>query len=413
STVSTNLLKLIPLPNAGTGFQNNFIAPLGQYTGHNTQFERADYNLNENNRLFGRYTHNWGAGGCTNVSGFGPGTAPPLALPYCELTTGSEDFITVDFVHVFTPTFVVEARFGDMIYRTNDNELDQSTAASTAIGLTGLNEACPACGGLAGFNVGGPVGNFDVGNTSHNHQVDDEGNYDYVGIATWTKGSHTLKFGTEIDLANDHRRDTASQGEFGCANTGVCGGNGFPQSITGDSTLQQDGTLLHPGSGLGVADFLLGHAGSFGRVIYSQALPAANQKRDAFYIQDTWHVTKKFTAILGLRYDYLGYPTSPFKGGIANFNFTNSNSLVSNFGNVSATGNVKENSTNFGPRVGLAYQVMSGTVVRAGYAKAYPIGFYGANFGAITNDWPNASRQDLGQNNPYFPLIQFPQQTLP
>jgi outer membrane receptor protein involved in Fe transport len=405
SPVSVNLLKLIPLPNSGTGYQNNFVAPLGSYTGQNTQYERVDYNLNENNRLFGRYTHNWGHGGCTNVSGFGPGAAPALALPDCALTTGSEDFITVDFVHVFTPTFVVEARFGDMIYRTNEKELDQSASTSTSIGLVGLNDACSVCGGLAGFNVGGPVGNFDVGNTSHNYQVDDEGNYDYVGIATWTKGSHTVKFGSEIDLANDHRRDTASQGEFGCANTGVCNGNGFPQSITGDNGVN--------GSGLGMAAFLLGDAGAFGRVIYANPLPAANQKRDAFYIQDTWHVTKKFTAILGLRYDYIGYPTSPFKGGIANFNFTNSDSIVSNFTGVSATGNVNENWKNFAPRVGLAYQVMSGTVVRAGYAKAYPIGFYGANFGAITNDWPNASREDLSQTNPYFPLIQFPQQTLP
>jgi len=405
SSVSTSLMALVPLPNHGTGNNNNFAAPLGSLTNQSTQFERLDYVINENNRFFARYTHNWGHGGCSNVSAFGSGTAPPLALPFCSLTTGSEDFIAVDFVHVFTPTFVVEGRFGDMIYRTNINALDQNTASSAAVGLQGLNDACPACGGLAGFQVGGPVGGFTIGNNTHNHQIDDEGNYDYVAIATWNRGRHTLKFGTEIDFANDHRRDTASQGEYGCNNTGVCGGNGFPQSLTGTSNVS--------GSGLGVAAFMLGYSGSFGRVIYATGLPAANQKRDAFYIQDTWHVTKKFTAILGLRYDYIGYPTAPTKGGIANFNFTNSNSIVSNYGDVSATGNVENNWWNFGPRVGLAYQIFSGTVVRAGYGKSYPIGFYGANFGAITNDWPNATRQDLAQTNPYFPLMIFPQQQPP
>ena len=50
----------------------------------------------------------------------------------------------------------------------------------------------------------------------------------------------------------------------------------------------------------------------FGNVIYANNLPAANQKRDDVYIQDTWRVTPKFTAVLGLRYDYIGFPTSPF-----------------------------------------------------------------------------------------------------
>jgi hypothetical protein len=117
-----------------------------------------DYNVNNSNRFFGRYTHNSGQGGCTNVSAFGPGAAPPLALPYCNLTFGSDDFITVDYVHVFTPTFVVEGRFGDMIYRTNINALDQNTASSAAVGLDGLNNACPACGGLGGIHRGWPGG---------------------------------------------------------------------------------------------------------------------------------------------------------------------------------------------------------------------------------------------------------------
>src|SRR5207344_2254866 len=57
--------------------------------------------------------------------------------------------------------------------------------------------------------------------------------------------------------------------------------------------------------------------------------------------------------------------------------------------------------TDFGPRVGIAYRLRESTVIRVGYARTYSIGFYGANFGAITNDWPNATRQNLVQNNQY------------
>ncbi len=399
--VSAKLLATIPLPNTGSGTDNNFIAALGSLTSDNSTFERVDYVVNESNRFFGRYTHNWQVSGCTSVSAFGTGAAPPLALPNCGQGKGSQDMIAVDFVHVFTPSFVVEARFGDMIYRFSQNALDQTAASSEAIGLHGLNDACPSCGGLAGFRIGGPVGGFLLGNTDHAHQVDNEGNYDYVGIATWTRGRHTVKFGTEIDFANDHRFDSSSQGDYGCWNaSGVCPNNGFSQTITGASEV--------PGSGLSTASFLLGQASVFSRIIYANPLPAANQKRDAFYIQDTWHVTPKLTAVLGLRYDYIGYPTSPFKGGIANFNFTNTNTIIANYGNVGPTAGVENNWWNFAPRIGFAYKVLPGTVVRAGYAKSYPIGFYGANFGAITNDWPTSTRQTISQIlGNYTPAITF------
>ncbi|MGH7193355.1 MAG: hypothetical protein ACREJM_07435, partial [Candidatus Saccharimonadales bacterium] len=252
SPVSAALLATVPLPNL-PGTDSNFIAPLGQLTSDNSTYGRVDYVINESNHLFGRYTHNSQVSKCTDTSAYGSGGAPPLALPFCGNDTGSQDIISVDYVHAFTPTFVVEGRFGDMIYRTVVNALDQTKASSAAIGLKGLNDACPGCGGLAGFRIGGPVGGFNLGNTDHAHQIDNEGNYDYVGIATWTRGRHAVKFGTEINFANDHRFDSASQGNYGCFNvSGVCGPNGFSQSITGAPEV--------PGSGMSMASFLLGKA---------------------------------------------------------------------------------------------------------------------------------------------------------
>ena len=158
SPISAALLAEVPLPNQ-PGDTNNFIAPLGTYTSDNNAYGRVDYILNNSNRLFGRYTHNWQSSACTSVSPFAASgasgsalTAPPLALNYCTLDVGSEDFISADFVHVFSPTFVVEGRFGDMIYRWYSNELDQSSSTSTTLGLPGLNDACSACGGIGGIS---------------------------------------------------------------------------------------------------------------------------------------------------------------------------------------------------------------------------------------------------------------------
>ena len=404
SSISSTLLSEIPLPNQ-PGDNNNFIAPLGSYTSDNNAYGRVDYTLNNNNRLFGRYTHNWQTSGCSNVAPFAAAgasgaalKAPPLALTYCQLDVGSEDFISADFVHVFSPTFVVEGRFGDMIYRWYSNELDQSSSTSTALGLPGLNDACSACGGIAGFRIGGPIGAFDFGNTDHAHQINNEGNYEYVGIGTWTKGEHTIKFGGDLDFGNDHRFDSSSQGNFGCHNGSLCASNGFNQSLTGATEVNN--------SGLSQASFLLGDASTFQRIVYAVPLPGANQKRDAFFAQDTYHVTPKLTAVLGLRWDYMGYPTSPIKGDISNFNYVNTDAIISNYGNVGPTAGVNNNWKDFAPRVGFAYRITPTTVIRAGYAKSFSVGFYGANFGAITDDWPTANRQELqALVNAYTPTI--------
>ena len=398
SPVAIAALQGVPLPNR-PGTDENFVAPLGSYTSDNSAYGRVDWVINNSNRLFGRYTRNWQSSACTNVTAFGSGPqGSSLGDYFCTVAPGSEDFISVDYVHVFTPTFVLEARFGDMIYRWHQDGLDGQSKASDTIGQPGLNDACPACGGLAGFIIGGPVGAFEIGNGNHSHQQNNEGNYEYVGIATWTRGTHTLKFGLDMDLGNDHRFDTASHGNFGCDNTAVCDGNGFPQSITGAAELPSS-------SGLSIASFLLGQAGAFGRIIYPNVAPTANQKRYGYFIQDTWHVTPKLTAVLGLRYDYMGWPTSSQKGNISNFDFTDTDAIIQGYPGGGPTAGINENWFDFGPRVGLAYRVTPKTVVRTGYARSFTVGFYGANFGATNNSWPVATHQNMHQTSPYFPVM--------
>ena len=123
--------------------------------------------------------------------------------------------------------------------------------------------------------------------------------------------------------------------------------NGFAQTITG--------IAANSSSGLSTATFLLGNVSNFGRVIYARGVPQAHNTDNALYVQDTWHATPRLTWTLGLRWDYIGYPTSPQQGGIANFNFTNSDTIISNYGKSSSTANVNQNYADFGPRVGLAW----------------------------------------------------------
>ena len=390
------ILAKMPLPNFGAPGQtdNNFVAPQINPLNQDLGTIRADYTFNNSTQAFVRYTRQQGTQSSV-VPQYGV-----LVFPGSAVATGNQNSAVGNVTHVFNSNFVFESRFGWTLNEWKQDAPDQSSASSATFGIPGLNDACTECGGLVGFQIGGPVGKFSFGNNTHAHQVDNYGAYNFVEIGTWTHGSHTIKFGNDTKLAWRDRRDTSSQGEFGCNNTGVCDGNGFNQTITGAAGVGN--------SGLSMATFLLGDVSSFGRVIYATALPLAHNTHYAFFGQDTWHVSPKLTLVLGLRWDYLGYPTSPLKGGIANFNFTNTDTIISDFGDSTSTANVKQNHNAWGPRVGFSYKLEKNTVVRAGYGRTYGIGFYGANFGAITNDWPNATRQDLKQNDQYQSLPAFP-----
>ncbi len=385
------MLAAMPMPTIPGQTDNNFLAPQISPLNEDLGTIRSDYILTDATRIFIRYTRQQGAS-TSNVPAYGS-----LIFPGSNVANGINNSLAANVTHVFTPSLVFEGRFGWTENDWSQNAPDQASNTSASFGLPGLNDACTACGGLAGFIIGGPVGGFSFGNTDHAHQVDNYGGYNFVGITTWTHGSHTFKFGTDELFGWRDRRDTSSQGEYGCFNGGVCGTNGFSQTITGSAGVA--------GSGLSMATFLLGDASAFGRVIYARNLPLAHNTRTSAFAQDTWRVTPQLTLTLGLRWDFLGYPTSPQPGGIANFNFSNTATIVSSYGNSSDTANVNQNHKDFAPRVGLAYRLGQKTVIRAGYARSYAIGFYGANFGAITNDWPNATRQNLKQSDLYQPAL--------
>ena len=48
---------------------------------------------------------------------------------------------------------------------------------------------------------------------------------------------------------------------------------------------------------------------------------------------------------------------------------------------INLQGNVKNNFTNFAPRLGIAYQATPKTVVRLGYGRSFDIGVFGSIFG--------------------------------
>ena len=184
---------------------------------------------------------------------------------------------------------------------------------------------------------------------------------------TWVKNNHTFKFGGELRNQGDYRLDESGVNgtyAFSPAQTAL------PYVVAGNANAQVGGNTI----GFPYASFLLGlvnsgnvKPGSRGRIGKHQL---------GFYAQDTWKITRKLTLDYGLRYDYSTYLKEQY-GRMAN--------LAANVANPAAGGHpgaVQYEATcgcNFannyklalGPRLGLAYQLDSKTVLRAGFGVAY------------------------------------------
>ena len=162
------------------------------------------------------------------------------------------------------------------------------------------------------------------------------------------------------------------------------------------STANFSGTQLkrHARTGYSYASFLLGAVG--GSTANDTSAPSlglqpvseegGRYKTISPYVQDSYKITPKLTLDLGLRWDYL----PPFHEVKNHWTFLNpnlTNPLTNTPGLLQFAGSyggagvscgcktpVQTYWKNWGPRVGLAYQFNSKTVVRAGFAQVFSQG---------------------------------------
>lgn len=228
---------------------------------------------------------------------------------------------TINETHVFTTHTVNEFRLGfNRIHITFAPNFTQSSADF------GVNLGVPSYG-LAQFsipayplNFGGPAG-FPQGRGDTTAVVSDTLN--------WTHGNHNFKFGGE------YRR--------------------FQNDNFGGDT----GTLTFTS----VANFLAGQASTF---TFGPGTPSRiSVNTISGFAMDNWKVSPRLTLELGLRYDYNMVPSEAQNRFVV---FDPASVSL-----VQTSDIYKSNTTNFGPRVGFAYDVFGDgrSVLRAGYGLLY------------------------------------------
>jgi hypothetical protein len=384
SPIAKKLLSFLQAPNipgAAIGNPNFIFNEVFKKTTH--AFDtKINYNINDKNVLSYRFSFQqpqvfqpdaYGIyGGPNSGGGFGG--------------TGTQNTISTaaNYTHTFSPTLILEARFGVSWYHNVAVTQADGLTTSKDIGIPGVN-IDKFTSGLTTINISGftgPVLGFV------NSLPWDRGEKTYLGSGILTKllGNHSIKVGEEIRHNRDLLLQVQDQG-------GVRG----QFSYNGGRTAASADTVAQNSIANAFAAFLLDQPSGYSRDLVILDNPGTQHYAYFTYIQDNWQATQKMTINLGLRHEYY----TPFtgladKGGLSNYNPANNTEMVAGYGDVSQSVGVKGTWKNFAIRSGISYRLNDKTVIRAGYGESiipYPDNRYVFNFPVKQNNQftaPNA-----------------------
>ncbi len=329
-----------PLPDPISGI--NHRNPGRNSIDDNQYFLRIDHVVSSKDRFFARYA--------ANTPRWFSVTANPN---FSYLVVGRNDNIATQWLHIFTPTVINEARFG---WTQSDDDSFNPRANTDfsleKIGILGFNVLTdnnrPLTrreAGIPSMNVAGFLGlaERDGGNGFDQnalYQINDN-----LSIVT---GSHTLKMGADFRRVSLFR---------GAANV-PRGAFNFTGNLAGNS----------------FAAFLLGIPSS---TESPEGLPLTDvrQNRIALYLQDDWKPVRRLTLNLGLRWEY-NSPATDIRGLWRSAEWRQGLNNPPEF--VPAQIRTvyqfyRPSKTQFMPRVGLAWRLTDDWVLRSGFGIFYNV----------------------------------------
>lgn len=360
--VSANVLKLIPLPtgpNHAAGLRgNNFQNPWKSHRTSELPSLKVDHNLNDQHRL----AFYWQNTDTTSQYSFPNGNHNGLPLPIA-IARGTFIYnktMRATYTYNVTPTMLLSLAAGWSSNNFSDKAPVTNYDALKEIGLRGatLNRTFPQIITGASQATGG-LGTIGVGAQSNSFERRPMG----TANLTWVKGNHTMKFGAEYRLEK-----YPAYGFTNVSGTYTFGSNSTIQSALQGLTTSQGST------GFQFASFLLGHVTG---VTLSQPIVSGTSKTQfAWFVQDSWKVTRRLTLDYGLRWDYGTYAREHYgRNGNLNLNIPNPSAGGHPGGLVfEATCNcrfARNYPYAYGPRIGVAYQLDNKTVLRGGFGAVY------------------------------------------
>jgi hypothetical protein len=370
----------------------NYYSTGGAFNNDNTYIGKIDQRFSDHDTAWFRYSRMY----------------PVLGTAYDSKWNGTYHETPINLAggetHIFRSNLLLDLRLG--YARRNTLYLSGPDAWATigpSLGFQGVDRF-----GAVDLRLSSPWNSLGASGPSN----DDERNYHFSSILQWVHGNHNITAGYQLYWERYNVRATKP----------AAGGRDqyqFANTQTADPT----------------------HLGTTGDSLASAVLgvPAAVDFRHqdfefnfpswAPFIEDKWQVTPRLTVTLGLRYDRTSTPhltsgtTSELDYGTGNWiigggkmppacNVANAAPCIpgdGNLANISYGDKIRlaanpdlgpyPVSTNFGPRISIAWRPQEKTVVRAGYGLVYDslvgmIQVYQGNEGA----WPDKTALQYSMN---------------
>jgi len=344
--IAAKLVNLYPAPHRA-GLANNYIANPTKRSSTDRADIRIDHRLSNKDNLMGRYsiddsrltipdTFNTDIGGRED-SFAGPNPVRGHSLVVSDIRTFRPNLIAdfrfgyTRFASVLTPTNLTNAVWKEIPGRDTSDAYQPSAPIISPAGYAGL------------------------GNSRSNPLIRHENMAEYIASINWQRGAHNWKFGADI-----RRRlisETASppgQSAFGRFN--------FDSAFTNNPAAAG-------GTGHVMASMLLGFPTQTVRDFFIPGTAYVESQEYNFFVHDEWRATRRLTLNLGIHYE-VNPPFTERNNYWVNLNPVTAELLVAGQ-NASRAANVSTDWSGIAPRFGLAYQISSKTVVRAGYGIFY------------------------------------------
>ncbi|OLE47907.1 MAG: hypothetical protein AUG46_04990 [Acidobacteria bacterium 13_1_20CM_3_58_11] len=398
--IAAKILALIPTLAPGAPNTDNYSKSATQKLNRNNFDAKVDWNRTSRHSVFAKYS--------AMKSVFHGEPSLGGAIGDCACDGGLGDFhdlvqlVTVGHTLTLSPTLVVDGNVGF----TRMSEYGQTpdfgnNIGSDVLGIPGTNNGSDLrSSGIPFFSV---TGFADLGNPEGwNPAFRNDWSFTSSHNVRWSHGKHQVSAGTDIV----HHHLNHWQPELGSGPRGEFDFSGSTTALNGGAP---------PNLFNAFAQFELGLFNGTGK---SEQFIKATAKEWQFgwFVGDRYRITSKLTVTLGLRYEY--YPLMTRDGAFKfdRYDVTTNNVLLGGIGSNPANLGVTTSKKLFAPRVGFAYQINNGTVVRAGFGisvdplpLARPLrGFYpltvGSNFSGVNSFVPAGSFSPLAAPLPGGPL---------